>query len=108
MDEDFNTPKGLAAIFDLINLANKTIDESDFILSVKILLSELKNIFGLDLKRRLTPRDLEDSIKELIQRRNEERKKGNFEESDRIREQLEKKGIVLEDTKEGTIWRKKL
>ena len=108
MDDDFNTPQGLACLFDLINLANKNIDEFDFILAVKILMCELKYIFNLDLSKRLTPRDIDEGIKELIALRNEERKKGNFKESDRIRAELEEKGIILEDTKDGTVWRKKL
>jgi cysteinyl-tRNA synthetase len=49
-----------------------------------------------------------ENIKELVESRNIARKNKNFKEADRIRKELEGKGIVLEDTKDGTTWRRKL
>lgn len=108
MDDDLNTPKAMACVFDLINLANKNIDEPGFILGTKILLFEFKSILGLKLKRRVSPKEVSEGIESLILRRNEIRKRGDFKEADRIRKELEEKGIILEDTKQGTIWRKRL
>jgi cysteinyl-tRNA synthetase len=45
-----------------------------------------------------------DEIEALIQARNEARRNKNFEESDRIRDELAKMGVVLKDTKDGTTW----
>lgn len=109
MDDDFNTPQGLAAIFELVNLANKNIEDSNFVSEAKKLLSELSGIFGLSLKKKNISEDISSSIKLLIEKRNIARKKGDFSESDRIRKELEEKGIILEDTKDGkTIWRRKI
>ncbi|MBL7081226.1 MAG: cysteine--tRNA ligase [Candidatus Omnitrophica bacterium] len=108
MDDDFNMPQGLASIFDLVNIVNKDIDNPDFIFAAKNLLFELTEIFGLDLKKRKAPLDdLAASITPLIKERNEARKKHDFQKADKIRKDLEQKGILLEDTKAGTIWRRK-
>jgi cysteinyl-tRNA synthetase len=44
----------------------------------------------------------------LIRKRDEARKKKDFKESDEIRKELEKQDIILEDTKNGTTWRRKI
>ena len=43
-------------------------------------------------------------IKEMIEKRSEAKKNKNFEEADLIRKQLEEKGIILKDTREGTTF----
>ncbi len=48
-----------------------------------------------------------DDIQKLIDARAEARKKKDFKESDRIRDHLLGKGIVLEDTAQGVSWKKK-
>ncbi len=114
MDDDFNTPQGLAAIFDLVSIANKNINNLEFISSAKSLLLELTNIFGLELREPMSSSSSSSSsslfrdIESLVAKRNEARKRGNFQEADRIRKELEEKGIILEDTKDGTAWRRKL
>jgi cysteinyl-tRNA synthetase len=125
MDDDFNTPEGLACIFNLVNAANKNIDDLGFIFQAKTLLFELTNILGLELKRlnatvpveslkldaRIVSPDVltEQNIEILVRQRNNARKTGNFQEADKIRKGLEDKGIILEDTKDGTTtWRRKL
>ena len=49
----------------------------------------------------------EEEIKALVEKRNEARRKGNYKEADRIRNDLASQGIILEDTPSGTIWRMK-
>jgi cysteinyl-tRNA synthetase len=112
MDDDFNMPEGLACIFDLVSTTNKNIDDTEFVATARDLLSELTGIFGLDLKK-ISGSNLPASvtvfnIEELIEKRNKARKNGDFKEADSIRKELEDNGIILEDTKEGTIWRRKL
>ena len=51
---------------------------------------------------------VEVEITEKIKLRNEAREKKDFETSDKVRKELLDKGIILEDTKDGTIWRRKL
>ena len=45
------------------------------------------------------------NIEGLIKKRNEARGNQNFDLADKIRDQLKEKGIEIEDTKDGTIWR---
>ena len=47
----------------------------------------------------------EDTIEGLIKERNEARRNKNFDLADSIRHQLKEKGIEIEDTSDGTIWR---
>ena len=49
----------------------------------------------------------EELIEELIKNRNIAREEKNFDEADRIREELSEKGIFLEDNNEGTSWRRR-
>ncbi|MBI4706318.1 MAG: cysteine--tRNA ligase [Candidatus Omnitrophica bacterium] len=105
MDDDFNLPQGLAVIFELVNAGNKKLDDANYAFCARAILLELAGILGLELHREAMHEDVDD----LINQRNEARKNKNFKESDRIRKELELKGIVLEDTKDGkTTWRKKL
>jgi cysteinyl-tRNA synthetase len=109
MDDDFNTPRGLAVIFDLVNLANKNIEDLDFILLAKTILKDLLDIFGISLK--VTPKIstiTDEGIKQKITEREEARKNKDYALSDKIRKELEAEGIILEDTKDGTIWRRKI
>jgi cysteinyl-tRNA synthetase len=105
MDDDFNMPQALAVIFELVTAANKKIDDADFISAARDVLFETAGIFGLVLKG---DTGLPEKLKALIDKRDEARKNGNYVEADKIRKELEAKGIILEDTKEGTTWRQKV
>jgi len=106
MDDDFNTPQALASIFELVNAMNKNINDSGFVCEGKALLFELSQILGLRCDK---PGDKGISGEEqvLINKRNAAKKQRNFAEADKIRKELEAKGIILEDTKDGTTWRRK-
>ncbi len=108
MDDDFNTPQALAAVFDLVNIANKNIDDSGFSYNAGIILKELLSTFGLNLENKDSHENLQESVSALIEQRNEARRKKDFKRSDEIRKELESKGIILEDTKDSTTWRRKL
>ncbi len=108
MDDDFNTPQALAVIFDLVNIANKNIEDHDFICYSGLILRELANIFGLSLAKNTGSEELQVDVNALIEQRNQARKNKDFKRSDEIRKELEDKGIILEDTKDGTTWRRKL
>ncbi len=108
MDDDFNTPEALAVLFELANTFNKSKD----LVSAKQL-KGLANILGLltrdpDLFMQAgsaTALDAE-AIEQRIAARTEAKKLKNFSEADRIRQELLTQGIVLEDTAQGTIWRR--
>ena len=113
MDEDFNTPNAVAVLFEIVNTCNKVLYSSDFrkahLSALKYaakILRELGGVLGITFEE-LSPGVLEDEVRKQIDIRNRMRKEKNFKEADRIRKQLEEKGIILEDTKEGVIWRRK-
>ncbi|MDI6758479.1 MAG: cysteine--tRNA ligase [Candidatus Omnitrophota bacterium] len=118
MDDDFNMPQALASVFELVNLANKNIDDLGFVFNAENTIKELLGILGVSLKAGLgaggfglsqqdsilTKEEIEDKILERQQARN----KKDYELADKIRRELEEKGIILEDTQEGAVWRKRL
>jgi cysteinyl-tRNA synthetase len=105
MDDDFNMPLALAHMFELVNFANKRMDDTHKISAAGAALVELARIFSLDLKPR--EKDLPATVEKLIAERNTARAKKDYKRSDEIRQELSGLGVVLEDTKDGTTWRKK-
>jgi cysteinyl-tRNA synthetase len=111
MDDDFNTPKALAALFNLINDTNKFIDEKkdDFHYlgiiyhAVDILENLSRKIFGLFLKE--NDKELTEDLKRLLDERVAVRAAKNFKRSDELRDLLKSKGVAVEDTKTGQTWR---
>jgi Cysteinyl-tRNA synthetase len=96
MDDDFNTPKVVALLLEMAKRINKT--EED--LSPAIY--EIGDVLGIDF--RLKERPLPPELMTLIKKREELRKQKRWDEADRIREEVKKKGILLKDTPEGTEW----
>jgi len=107
MDDDFNTPKGLAAVFDLVNLANKNIDYAGLVAVARDAISEFLQILGVSLKVKTEGALSDKEIESKIAERNQARKNKDYVLSDKIRKELEAKGVILEDTKDGTTWRRK-
>ena len=106
MDDDFNTPLVVAVLFDLANELNKT--------KLPATAQKLKNLSALlGLLQRDSDHflqgdvdDVSAAIHALITQRIEAKKAKNFALADDIRKNLLADGIVLEDTPEGTTWRK--
>lgn len=107
MDDDFNTPRALGCLFELINEAYRQKDDKDFFLiahSVQETVKDLgQQIFGL-FKADFDVKDNE--IQELLNQRQEARAHKDFKRSDGLRDVLMEKGIVVEDTKDGQSWRR--
>ena len=106
MDDDFNTADALSAVFDLVKFANSSIGEADEVKAKAALdmLDELCDILGIKTKREAVV--LDEEIEELIAQRQAARKEKNFARADEIRDELLKKGIILEDTREGVKWKR--
>ena len=106
MDDDFNTADALSAVFDLVKFANSSIGEADEVKAKAALdmLDELCDILGIKTKRETVV--LDEEIEELIAQRQAARKEKNFARADEIRDELLKKGIILEDTREGVKWKR--
>jgi len=109
MDDDFNTPEALASIFDLVKLANKNIKDLDFIRATADTLRGLCHILGLSLER-VSEASLfsDEEIDSMILSRKKAKSEKNYKLADDIRKDLEEKGIILEDAKDVTTWRRKL
>jgi cysteinyl-tRNA synthetase len=118
MDDDFNTPRALALIFDELRGLNRLLDEkkSSGIESRGAALRTICDTLGLlragyseaKKQRFLKKGGLTAlQIEERINLRDQARHHKNWSEADRIREELSQHGIVLEDTAEGTVWKVK-
>jgi len=108
MDDDFNTAKALGVLFDLARDINRFSGEGCSIAEGQQLLLELANILGLTLKlpERLLL-DAEPFIELLISTRSQLREDKQFQLADDIRAKLDELGVVLEDTPQGTVWKRK-
>ncbi len=113
MDDDFNTPKAIAALFELVNSCNKLLDKPgsanpDALNYARGLIKEMSGILGLTFEQSGLSAISDQEVDEKINSRLALRKEKKFMEADILREALEEAGIILEDTKEGTIWRRKV
>ena len=113
MDEDLNTSKALAVLFDLTTKANKNVEGAFTILyklattlgftfeKAKLSDDEIKSILekiNSELNKSYN------TMEELIEDRKNARAEKNWDLADKIRVALDNVGIVLKDSKEGTLW----
>ena len=107
LDDDLNISPALASIFNLIKFANKRISEGKFgekeAEKVKKFLKEVDYVLCILEKK---DEKIPEEYLELIKEREKARKEKNYKRADEIREYLKNKGIILEDTPYGTIWKK--
>jgi cysteinyl-tRNA synthetase len=113
MDDDFNTPDAMAALFDLANEANRSKSPQ-----AAAQLRALAGVLGLlerDPEAFLQGQDAggaeaaglgREGIEVLIAARVSAKSAKNYAEADRIRKELLVQGVVLEDTPQGTSWRR--
>lgn len=108
MDDDFNASNGITALFDLVKSLNRYLElevTSQGVLSLyDKVLHDLLAVFGLDLEDKSNSIDQE--IEALIEERRQARANKDFARSDAIRDQLKEQGILLDDTPQGTVWKR--
>jgi len=108
MDDDLNTAGALGALFTFIRDANTAMDagriSSGDAEGMRAVLRKIDPV--LDVFPELE-QSIDAEIEALIAQRNAARKARNFAESDRIRDLLLSRGIILEDTPGGVRWRRK-
>jgi cysteinyl-tRNA synthetase len=114
MDDDFNTPEAIAVLFDLANQVNRLRGkELGTALQKAAVLKKLANVLGLleaDAEEFLQTGTGDDDnsaqIDALVEARNTARANKDWTEADRIRDELDAMGIVLEDKDGKTVWRR--
>ncbi|MBW1720929.1 MAG: cysteine--tRNA ligase [Deltaproteobacteria bacterium] len=107
MDDDLNISRALAALFQFTGKINRIMDRSGLALEdkgkIEEILMTLNGVLGfLDLEH---PQE-DPEVERLIKEREEARKRKDWATADRIREELNERGIEVVDTRAGTIWRK--
>lgn len=116
MDDDFNTPMAIAVLFDMSHELNrlKNSDEAQ----AAVLAAHIKKLAELLGLLENNPQEFlqgstsegglaDDEINSLIEQRAAAKQEKNWSECDRIRDVLDAEDILLEDTAEGTRWRRK-
>lgn len=108
MDDDFNTAHGISKLFDLSRLANTYLLEkqtsAEVLETFLAVFNELAAVLGLPFKQQEELLDAE--IEALLEERIEARKNRDFARADEIRDLFEEKNIILEDTAQGTRWKR--
>jgi cysteinyl-tRNA synthetase len=113
MDDDFNTSSAVAVIFDFSREINKAIDDDNineqFLVNAKNFFDKVaEGVFGFlksDLDYSSTSLE-EELIEILIKIRNDAKQEKNYALSDKIRDELNNIGIILQDSKSGTTYKK--
>lgn len=125
MDDDFNTAAALGYVFELIRELNRFLDTRPSVARAEGLISKamevlrdvgnIMNLFNRThlewyrslLKTKKIPLT-EDEIMDRIRQRQEARQRKDWETADAIRKELEEVGIILEDKRDGTVWKVKV
>ncbi len=108
MDDDLNTPRALAALFDLSRDINRSSDAGHPVADAQDSLRHLGGILGITFAPRATHGGANAGagpfIELLLETRTALRQARQFEQADRIRDGLEQLGVAVEDTPNGPIW----
>ena len=106
MDDDLNTPRALAALFDLVREINRGRERGENIAEAQDTLRELAGVLGLTLEEpQADSAEAAPFIQTLVDVRAELRAARQFQLADNIRDRLTELGVSLEDNPEGTTWR---
>ena len=107
MDDDINVQNGIAVVYELAKYANVYAQQPTVVKgaveSLQTLLQALVAVFGIKLA---VATIADEEIEALIEKRNQARQAKDFALSDQIRDDLKAQGIILEDTPQGTRYRK--
>ncbi|MGP9039301.1 cysteine--tRNA ligase [Cytobacillus kochii] len=108
MDDDFNTANAISIVFELSKQANYYLMEKNTSTAViDAFMTQFEDFFGvLGLSLEDEPELLDEEVDQLIADRIQARKDRNFQLADQIRDQLKEMNIILEDTAQGTRWKR--
>jgi cysteinyl-tRNA synthetase len=115
MDDDFNTPQALGVLFDLARVlhgareqvAQGTAGAGAFLLGVGelVMLARVLGLLEGARKEAVVDPQLKGRIESLVYLRQEARRQRDFGEADRLRDELSRLGVIIEDTRDGTTWK---
>lgn len=109
MDDDFNTADAIAAVFELVRKINTAVSSPEItkgdIKAFSDEFSALTNVLGLLYNKNND--DIPDDVKALVEQRAAARKEKNFALADELRNKITEMGYVVEETKQGTVVKKK-
>ncbi|MBI5328031.1 MAG: cysteine--tRNA ligase [Deltaproteobacteria bacterium] len=125
MDDDFNTAYAAGFIFEEVNTANRLMDSAktlgtneleEALPVIKAIFKEAGSFLGVFhrgpqeyfAEKKGNLKVSEEEIARLVLERSEAKKDKDFKKADAIRKELEEKGVLLEDTPKGTVWRMKI
>jgi len=114
MSDDLNTPGALGVMFELVRDVNAAVDDGtvgvEDALVVRKAFDKFDEVLGVIALRRAEdeqpPVDVAE-IERLVEERSTARRNRDFSLSDRIRDDLDARGVILEDTPAGTRWKRK-
>lgn len=95
LSDDFNTPEALALISELLKSGLK---DRDKLATIK----DFDKVLGLNLDKNTSQKRLPKNVKELIKQREEARKVNNWQKSDELRDKIQQKGYIVEDSQGKT------
>lgn len=107
MEDDINTADAVASIFELAKFINTKVDENsskEWMQKNLEMFTELTGV--LNIIQRREDDSLAEDVERLIEERVQAKKDKNFQRADEIREELKAMGIELEDTRQGTKWKR--
>ena len=106
MEDDFNTADAIAAVFEIVKLANTNTEQESSQAVIRFLFEKitgLRDVLGLIVNKK--EEVLDEEIEKLIEERQAARKARDFARADEIRDQLAAMGIILKDTRECVQWK---
>ena len=111
MNDDFNTALAIAALFELAKDINIYLKKDQFdresLAQAREVLGELADVLGITLTAEAANDDLADKLMDLIIAIRKDAREGkDFATADRIRDGLAEIGVILEDGKAGTTWKR--
>ncbi|SFB33780.1 cysteinyl-tRNA synthetase [Lentibacillus halodurans] len=108
MDDDFNTANAISVLFEMTKEANLYLEEKhtsvNVINALQDSMESVLDVLGVQIE--LEEALLDEEIEALLKERVEARKKRDFNRADEIRDNLKEKNIILEDTPQGTRWKR--
>jgi cysteinyl-tRNA synthetase len=109
LGDDLNISGALGALFRLVRETHAALDRGELptgsLGRLRATLARVDSVLGILERPAL---DLEQEVAEMIHKRKEARSRRDFAEADRIRDELASRGILLEDTAGGTVWKRRL